>query len=200
MAEIIKSSVFGEIPKRLVKEVDLEKTYKLSQDIFQKIRNSVSNEEVNRMDDRLRTEIGALELKLLQGLEKDIKDAQRILNSFRLCLYESVVKRKLMPLKHFESCGAKVDGYGILIVILANKDSYERWGFASKEKFADAVFRSRDRLMDKEREYREYAIAIAQVGIGYGGMWLGFIGLTLSISFFFLSRFLNHKVDNIKTS
>jgi hypothetical protein len=44
-----------------------------------------------------------------------------------------------------------------------------------------SVLQSRTFILQREREYREAALMIVQIGIGYCGMLAGIIGLLVSI-------------------
>jgi hypothetical protein len=57
----------------------------------------------------------------------------------------------------------------------------KEWGFSSWQEFVRRIGNTKRDLVKKEKEYRDVANVILQVGIGWGGMWLGLLGIVLSL-------------------
>jgi hypothetical protein len=63
----------------------------------------------------------------------------------------------------------------------AQEQLTNRWQHPSWHDFVDAIWKTKNQLAEKEREYRNLAIAIAQIGIGIGGMVVGLICFGVSL-------------------
>jgi hypothetical protein len=82
-------------------------------------------------------------------------------------------------------CGRPSQGLGGAVTQLANMPFQDqltqRWGVKSWKQYVDAIWIMKNRLAEKELEYRNAVMAIIQIGIGVGGMVLGLVGLLLSL-------------------
>jgi hypothetical protein len=175
---------FGEVPTDLIEQADLEQLRRLSQEIFNgSIRKDVAEEAIIAKIDVLRTGTGALWLRLCRELDADIVRAYETTNSVWRCLWSSLFVRDIKPLKYYRLCGIASHGYGGLVTALANMPCQDRlaprWG-CSWEEHVRRIWGTKNMLMEKEQEYRHSAVAIAQIGLGAGGMVIGLSGLVLS--------------------
>lgn len=179
---------FGQIPNELIATVRDEDLRKLANEIFDLVGVEGRDDEIAAKINAFRTGVGALWLRLWRELDADIEAVYSTTNSFWRCLAVSVFSRRLHPQKHYRLCGLPGRGYGGLVTSLANMPDhklqermYAEWGKRNRDDHVNSVWRTKNQLMEKEKEYREAANVIVQIGIGWGGMWLGLIGLTLGI-------------------
>jgi hypothetical protein len=197
----VNTGPFGKVPKERIDRVTLDGLYEMKQQIFQmsiraansgRLGELASNEEFLTILDHFRTDVGALWLRLKRQLDDDIGKAYQISDSFWKCMWVSLVRNQLKPQKYYATCGTPSRGYNALVMNLANLPAREqwlqRWGCGSWKEYGRAVLTTGNQLAEKEKEYRDTAIAIAQIGVGVGGMLLGILGLGLSLIFSLLPR------------
>ncbi len=186
---------FGTIPTERIDAATLQKVCALRDEVLERSGRAAdanewhalaSDEEFLRKLDRLRSDVGALWLKLWRQLDEDIEMAHRASGSLWRSMWVALIRRQLRPQKYRAVCGTPSDGYGALVTCLANLPAQEqlmlRWHRGSWKEHVDKIWRTKSQLIEKEKEYREAAIAVAQIGIGVGGMLLGLLGLAISIA------------------
>jgi hypothetical protein len=174
-------NVFGKIPNNLIDDVSLQDTLTLGNDVVQAIggRQNIS-EELAHKADTFRTQVGALHLKIFRDIDRDKRAANLIAGNFFKCLWESIVARKYTPAKYYKILYTQ-NGFDALIMQLANLPISQRWGFSSAREHANKIWPCLDNLRRAENEYRSAAVTVIQIGVGIGGMVIGFIGLLVSI-------------------
>jgi hypothetical protein len=196
MNAVIGAGPFGDVPNTLVDTVTMEGLETLFTEIINSSKMVNSHEQWQKLHneedylkklDAFRTGVGALYLKILRQIDKDRRKAHRVSNSFWKCMAVSLFSRTLKPQKYYNICGSPLEGYQMMVLRLANlpgdhQNILDRWKDSHSTKpFVSAILGTRQTLMEREREYRDTAIAIAQIGIGVGGMLLGLLGLLLSL-------------------
>jgi hypothetical protein len=199
-SDVIHTEPFGRVPKKLLNTVTIESCRSLFGEIMNitlaappEKRQTLQNDEnyLQKLD-AFRHNVGALYLTLSQRLDNDILKAHGVTSNFGKCMIVSLFFRSLQPQKYYNLCGTQLQGYGALVTQLANLPSgqqliLDRWNSNTTKQFVDGVWRTNDRLMEKEKEYRNTTVAIAQIGIGVGGMLLGLIGLLLSVAMSYIA-------------
>lgn len=192
---VIHTGPFGQVPNALVDTVTMESLDALFCDIMhitemtnthEKWQNLQNDNDYLQKLDVFRSGVGALYLNLSQRLDKDIKKAHGVTSNFWKCMVVSLFSRSLQPQKYYRLCGMPVEGYGSMVTRLANlpgdrQKILDRWNSHTTKQFVDSVWRTKNILMEKEKEYRNTAVAIAQIGIGIGGMLIGLLSLFLSL-------------------
>jgi hypothetical protein len=194
--DVVHTGTFGRVPKSLIGTIEQQSLHDLSQSIFREaIDGRKSKDEVVAMIDEFRTGVGALWIKMRDLLNADIEQAHRTTSSLWYCLWSSLVTRRLNAQKYRSICGTATGGYGMLVTCLANMPHQDelakRWDIKSWRQYGDSIWRTKNQLMEKEREFRDLAIAIAQIGVGVGGMLIGLFGLALAILLPLIAQFLN---------
>lgn len=182
---------FGQIPCDRIASVTLESASQLRQEILERSMSNADvgqyhqNEEFLKILDDYRTEVGALWLQLSKQLDADIEKSHYVSGRFWMCMWASLVQRQLRPQKYRALCGTPSKGYGGLVTYLANVPAQDylvkRWQVETWKEHVDRIWRTKNQLIEKEKEFRDIAVAVAQIGIGMGGMLLGLIGLILSL-------------------
>ena len=185
---------FGQVPSNRIATATLESASQAKQKVVERSECAMreqewhqlgDNEEFLRILDDFRAEVGALWLRLWKKLDEDIEKAHVVSGSFWRCVWESLIKRQLRPQKYRAICGTRSQGYGALVAYLANVPAQdrlvERWQRKNWKEYVDRIWRTKNQLIEKEREYRDVAVANTQIGIGVGGMLLGLLGLVLSV-------------------
>jgi hypothetical protein len=61
------------------------------------------------------------------------------------------------------------------------RDAVGDRGQKSHRDLIDARNRTCNRLLEREKDYREISMVIVQVSVGFGGLLLGLVGLALSL-------------------
>ncbi len=93
--------------------------------------------------------------------------------------------KRLLPTKYTHLCGNHMGRYRLYIVLLTNlpieQQLMNRWFFTEYDDYRKEIWKTHARLIVVEKHYRDTAMAVQQVGIGMGGMWLGLIGLAIGI-------------------
>ena len=183
--DVVHTKVFGSVSNSKIDAAEYCTLLDLAQTLFDRSRTKREpDEETLELIDALRTGVGALWMNLQRQLDMDIEQAHAVTGSLWRCLWVSLAGR-LKPQKYRQLCGTPSHGYGGLVTMLCNMphqdELVKRWGIDSWRVSVDAMWRTKSQLMEKEREYRDLAIAIAQIGIGVGGMVLGVIGLLIAI-------------------
>jgi hypothetical protein len=202
---------FGRIKLSKIAEVTLESVERTQRAFLKKtgfdpdIDKTVINpfdEEISESLVRYLEDIGALYSLNLRQLWKDIPKTHMILESNWACLWHAMWLRDMSPTKHLRRIG--FPSYGHTEHIPGMKDHFyciynnpyrdELWKLAkckSEDDLRTKLFGKLDYIRKTEEEYRENALLIAQVGIGYMGLVLGgiFFGLSciLTIITFLLS-------------
>jgi hypothetical protein len=140
-----------------------------------------------KLDD-YRAAVGALWLQLHWQIEQDIGDMQAIAGSLWKCMWCALARSGLRPHKYHGICSANQDDFGTATTRLANlvdaalqEPLAARWGIGSWQQHVHAVFQTSHDLMQQHVVYRDLAIAILQIGIGWGGMLVGLVALILSV-------------------
>jgi hypothetical protein len=113
----------------------------------------------------------------------------RMAVGFWRCVGVSLFSRRLHPQKYYDLCGTPHKKFGRMVSNLVNNGAATAvleglardWKKTGWSDFVHEVLRLKSPLMAKEKEYRDAANVILQVGIGWGGMVLGVVGLALSI-------------------
>lgn len=199
--ESVGTSLFGDVPQMLIDRAEVSQLQQLHLQILQiqdaahcaRKRDELasSQEYMSKIED-FRSGVGAIWLRLWWQIDKDIEKAQTVSASFWRCMWVSLVRRNLNPQKYYALCGTPSGGYGGLVTRLANltpqDELVKRWNLRSWPDYVNEIWKTKNQLMEKEREYRDTAIAVAQIGLGVGGMLLGIIGLVLSFVLTILAR------------
>lgn len=184
---------FGDVPSERIAAVTIESVSALRQEILRRSESAADagqwqqlsgDEEFLKKVDSFRVELGALWLQLWKRLDEDIEVAHCVSGNFWNCMWVALIRRRLRPQKYYAICGTPTAGYGSLVTYLANVPGQDqliqRWRRNTWKEYVDSIWTTKNQLMDKEKEYRGAAVAIAQIGIGVGGMLIGLIGLALS--------------------
>ncbi len=191
---VVHTDPFGKVPKDRIDTVTLDGLSDLQQEILQiseraansgQWRELSTDEEFLKKLDHFRTSIGALWLKLWKQLDEDIDKAHQVSDNFWKCMWVALVRRQLRVQKYRSICGTPSCGFGGFVTYLANVPAQEqlvqRWQCSSWKQYVDKIWKTKNQLIEKESEYRGVVTAIAQIGVGVGGMLLGLIGLGLSL-------------------
>jgi hypothetical protein len=183
----IDTGCFGKVPSRLVESISVDYIESLFQEFWQNENPSATDadrEHNLKKLDEIRTSVGALYLKLNNNLDNDLKYANAVANNIFSSMLISLFSNKLKPKKYYHLCGpSSQEGYGLMAFRLINvpHEILQRWTSKTSKEYADRVWRTINILSEKEKEYRNVAIATAQIGIGVGGMVLGLAGVVLSL-------------------
>jgi hypothetical protein len=194
-SEVIHTDPFGQVPNALLDTITMESLDTLFGNIMHITETTSTHEEWQNLQndddylqklDAFRSGVGALYLKLSQQLDKDIKKAHGVISNFWKCMVVSLFSRSLQPQKYYNLCGMPAEGYGVMVTRLANlpgdrQKILDRWNSHTTKQFVDSVWRTKNMLMEKEKEYRNTAVVIAQIGIGIGGMLIGLLSLLLAL-------------------
>lgn len=195
----IQMGLFGTVPKQLVCGVDINVLFV----IYERFGNSfgwrfegmamipaapLPYDELKASHKSLLEHVGAFNHQLRIGMARDILLLHEIIGSFWLCCWYSFFSRSLMPHKYHAVCGTPSRGYGFFLGQLMNipderlrVDILQSQKLSSWKQYVDRLWKSKSDLMEMEAQYRELSLAVAQVGMGMGGMILGVIGLALSL-------------------
>jgi hypothetical protein len=189
-AKVHHTDNFGKVPNSLIETAKLEDFHALSQEIFREVKATYTPEEEASLAAKiseLRLGVGALWLQLRKQLEADTDLAYRTSESFWGCFLTALFSRRLHPQKYYRACGKSGRGFGALVVGLSNVPLRElmavQWGYGSWQEHVHNVWPTMKDLVEKEQEYRDAANVILQVGIGWGGMLLGVVGLCSASSY-----------------
>lgn len=190
--DVTHTGAFGKVPKGLIRMADIVALQQSGGRIAEAavVANGADDQLVQEVND-FRAHVGGLWLHLWRQLDYDTETLYGVSTSFWKCVWISLFTRRLHPQKYYHLCGRPAHGYGLLVTQLANMPPggtalrervFKEWGVSSWKEYANRVWRTKNQLLEKEVEYRAAANVVLQVGIGWGGMVLGLIGLALSIA------------------
>jgi len=154
----------------------------------------VNTELVLEKMDVYREMVGALYLKLKGELESDLKRVRKHSNGLVSSMWASLRYTDLRPEKYRRRCGGLgsefhgiVMGYWNLPMNIAGmrESIMKKWGHKNWREHLEAGSRVADHLDALEKQYREETIIMLQIGIGWGGMILGIIGLLIGFASLF---------------
>jgi hypothetical protein len=153
----------------------------------------LSDDEYINSIEEFSLKVGGIQHQLRMSLYEDIELANNISGNVVLCFWHSLISRRLSPYKYYPICGSTSRGYGSFIFFLSHIPLEENLksritknlNLSSWDQYMEGIWKSRAQLMELEKEYRNISIAIAQIGIGIGGMMLGVISLIISLILIF---------------
>ena len=64
----------------------------------------------------------------------------------------------------------------------------QHWGYNNNDEYVSALLRECSNVEEKEAEYRQHSLVIAQIGIGWGGILLGYLGLLAAVLGILISK------------
>jgi len=184
------TGVFGSIPREHVEAVTFARLQEMRNDLFRRSETAAGADTEAKTDEHTmsiqtyRSEVGAMWLKLSHAIDSDIAKAYAVGDNLWKCMWFSI-RRLLKPCKYYADCGRLAQGYGGFVTFLANlavsEETLHAWGFESMPEYTRALQRTKIGLREKEAEYRYAAVAVTQIGIGFGGMLLGLVAFALSL-------------------
>lgn len=208
---VIDYAPFGKLSKKTISQASIESLEDLFSEIMQATEKAQTHKEWQDLEndadfvikvDAFRAGVGSLYFKLSQNLDEDIKFARKVIDNFGKCMFVSLFTKKLKPQKYFNLCGMQDNGYGAMILRLVlmaggRQKILQGWAVNAAKQFADQAYHTTHKLLEKEKKYRDASIAVAQVGVGVGGMLIGLLSLVLSLIVpFIISTVSDRKSDH----